>query len=340
MKKSNRIIQLDYIRAIACLLVVLLHVCAYYVNFFDDVSRVDWIVANTIESLARACVPLFFMVSGFLFMLEKKPKIKNFSRLVASLLFYSAIALAMFLVAKKISPSSIMMTDFNFFTEPSFYHLWFLYPMLGIYIFSYLISVNKIDSKYALLSVFVVFVVLNPRTSNLIEFTLGLNVNNLFMIDGVFIYYLLYAVSGAIIGSMVIKKELKLNKYAAILSIIISTVCISFLTLKTYEDGSYNEISFYDFNSPLVFILSLSIFYFIFSVKSFLVERAVVSVIAENSLAIYGIHAFVLSIVKRFIDYKLHNAFLFIPLIFALVVSISLIFSLALKLIDKKRLFT
>ena len=64
----NKILWLDYVRAIACCMVVLLHTAAEYVLKSEGVN---WNFANLVDSFTRVCVPLFFMISGYLFFRKK-----------------------------------------------------------------------------------------------------------------------------------------------------------------------------------------------------------------------------------------------------------------------------
>ena len=55
-------VGLDFTRIVACLMVVVLHVSATGVAEFSH----DWVYFNAYDSLVRACVPLFLMLSGAL----------------------------------------------------------------------------------------------------------------------------------------------------------------------------------------------------------------------------------------------------------------------------------
>ena len=73
MKDSNRIVFLDYLRVIACFMVMAIHASEpYYLAFEDGVtvtkiaSRFDALCIPAVEGLCRVCVPLFVMASGYL----------------------------------------------------------------------------------------------------------------------------------------------------------------------------------------------------------------------------------------------------------------------------------
>lgn len=68
---TNKIGWIDNLRAVACIMVVMIHATTYYVTSGAQVGEANWDIANLLNSASRACVPLFFMISGYLFFGEK-----------------------------------------------------------------------------------------------------------------------------------------------------------------------------------------------------------------------------------------------------------------------------
>ncbi len=68
---TNKIDWIDNLRAVACIMVVMIHSTTYYVTRGAQVGELNWDIANVLNSASRACVPLFFMISGYLFFGEK-----------------------------------------------------------------------------------------------------------------------------------------------------------------------------------------------------------------------------------------------------------------------------
>ncbi len=62
-----KIYWIDNLRGIACLMVVMIHTTTRYVTNAHSVSPVTWDIANVLNSASRVSVPLFFMISGYLF---------------------------------------------------------------------------------------------------------------------------------------------------------------------------------------------------------------------------------------------------------------------------------
>ena len=59
----------------ACFFVVVIHVFAYSVPL-DNPKTIEWCFGNLVLSIAKSAVPLFFMISGVLF-LQKQVSLKK-----------------------------------------------------------------------------------------------------------------------------------------------------------------------------------------------------------------------------------------------------------------------
>ena len=83
LTKKNKILYLDILRALACLLVVMIHSSMNYA--VQEVGSKNFWVGNFFDSISRAAVPLFVMISGALmldenyhFTIEKVKKQQHF----------------------------------------------------------------------------------------------------------------------------------------------------------------------------------------------------------------------------------------------------------------------
>ncbi|MBQ7972421.1 MAG: acyltransferase family protein [Lachnospiraceae bacterium] len=74
MNQNNtkaRNISFDVLRIISALSVVVLHVTTKFI-MMNEVGSLDFRIANLINSISRFGVPVFFMISGAIFLDEKK----------------------------------------------------------------------------------------------------------------------------------------------------------------------------------------------------------------------------------------------------------------------------
>jgi surface polysaccharide O-acyltransferase-like enzyme len=121
--------RLSLLRVIACLMVVTLHVSGEAYGRWDA----DWWAGNVYDSLVRACVPLFFMITGATLLGRSEPLgiflRKRAARLLPPLLLWSTFYL-WWLWKNGAGPK-------NWFAEvlsgPTMFHLWFFYALVGLY---------------------------------------------------------------------------------------------------------------------------------------------------------------------------------------------------------------
>ena len=59
---SHKICWIDNLRAVACLMVIVIHTTTWYITGPMAVTGHWWDIANLLNSASRVCVPLFFMI--------------------------------------------------------------------------------------------------------------------------------------------------------------------------------------------------------------------------------------------------------------------------------------
>ncbi|MBR6747039.1 MAG: acyltransferase family protein [Muribaculaceae bacterium] len=146
---TERIAWLDWLRAIACLMVIMVHACEcvysndYSFSFADSTSL--WSVM-LISGLMRPAVPLFLMASSFL-LLPMDGSVstffkRRFKRVVIPFIVW-LVLYAMLPAAwgewdwsRSLDNLSTVWINFN----PRGSHLWFIYMLLGVYLISPIIS--------------------------------------------------------------------------------------------------------------------------------------------------------------------------------------------------------
>lgn len=150
---DSRHLWADFVRNIGILLVILGHVSGMVLQRGDRIPFFDWLVGDLFNVIARACVPLLFMVSGAL-LLPRQESLrdfyrKRFQRVIFPFLFWSVLYLLWnragfqnytFFNAVKTIVITILIT-------PAEYHLWFMYELFGVYMLTPLIR-KAVDGKY------------------------------------------------------------------------------------------------------------------------------------------------------------------------------------------------
>lgn len=159
--KEQRIVFLDYIRVVACLLVMLVHASENFygadasglagnVSMLVNESNRFW-VAFYDGGVSRTAVPLFIIVSAFLLVPISSPAVggregagltmtafyrRRFLRIlppfVCFLVLYSLLPLLWGGMTWEQSLADLKMLPFNFPSMAG--HLWFMYPLISLYI--------------------------------------------------------------------------------------------------------------------------------------------------------------------------------------------------------------
>jgi len=284
---SSKIYWIDNLRGIACLMVVMIHTTAWYVTNAASVSTLDWGVANLLNSASRVSVPLFFMISGYLFFGERSAQSRHFLRIGLCLLFYSTIAFLYIVLFTSINSELSLR---NLLQKPVFYHLWFFFAIIVIYLVSPLIQVKQVSGKMLLALMVVIGIVANPNTvAQKIGHFEWLPVN--LYINGDTFYYVLYGMLGRALGMMDTQK-----KSLTVLSATVFVVAAFAISRGTLHElkwrGNFAD-TWYVYCGPLVFICAMSLFTL---VKNTLSARALpgLAIISRHSLGIYGFHALII----------------------------------------------
>lgn len=163
----KRIVYLDYIRVVACFLVMLVHASEYFYGFIPPelledgaaasnlagpksylFSEADRLWVSIYDGMSRIAVPLFMIVSAFLLVPMKEEQTmgefyaKRFKRvvppIVAFMLIYSLLPLLWGGMEWAQSANDLKRLLLNFPSMAG--HFWFIYPLLGLYLFIPIIS--------------------------------------------------------------------------------------------------------------------------------------------------------------------------------------------------------
>jgi len=126
--------NLEALRAMACVMVICIHVSNYYCRGYGlgEVSNTSYIISVVWNSISRIAVPIFFMISGALLLEERIQLRKSFKRVgrtMLTLLLWSGIYYVWNMIYRDRLYDVEMLLE-----EPVKKHLWFLYAIIGIYL--------------------------------------------------------------------------------------------------------------------------------------------------------------------------------------------------------------
>jgi surface polysaccharide O-acyltransferase-like enzyme len=140
--KNQSLHWVENARSLAALAVVLIHVTAYYI------SRPAWVLSEpeslftfALNSAGRWAVPMFVMITGFLFLSRPSFNLRDFytkraSRLIPPFVFFSVLYFLLAYGADyglAFNQAGLNHSIHELVTlKPAFYHLWYLHMLIGL----------------------------------------------------------------------------------------------------------------------------------------------------------------------------------------------------------------
>ncbi|PQO27129.1 acyltransferase [Blastopirellula marina] len=132
-----REVWVDFVRVFAVFCVIVLHVAGPLLYEYNELPRADWLIANFYDSCVRMCVPLFFMISGYL-LLRRDESLLSFFRKRCQKVVVPLVAWTLFYVLWNVviekQPIPSVRSLGGLLISPAYFHLWFLYALLGVYL--------------------------------------------------------------------------------------------------------------------------------------------------------------------------------------------------------------
>ncbi|MFA5013797.1 MAG: acyltransferase family protein [Candidatus Paceibacterota bacterium] len=305
--QEKRIVYIDVLRFLAIFFIIVIHVVSGYAwNGYGD--NYYWFAANVFWAISAIGVPIFVMISGSLLLSGEKEEPdkmffqKRILRLFVPFFVWSLVYLA---YQNRFDINAIL----GIFRAPVYFHLWFVYMIIGIYFMLPLIKIvfnsrlKESFFKYFLLVWFILASVV-PFIFKIVQFKtpdIWYLRDNIVLLLGYFVFLFLgYFVLGYLLGNTNLKPKTKKCIYCfSAVSFILTLVGTYLLLLKNGKFDPY----FYGELAPNIVMMSVGFFVFIKDVdwQKILNERIMGFLKGFSSIA-YGIylsHALFLALILR-----------------------------------------
>ncbi|MBT0460567.1 acyltransferase [Morganella morganii] len=294
MTHSNCNNNYDFIRVIAIFSVIVLHTSSGPFKVYGD----NWGQFNIIISMVRWCVPVLFMLSGAL-LINKNESINVFfkkraSRIIIPLVFWSYVYIFFARNFHELDPAhanpNVFINPLLLFKYPAYFHLWFLYAIIGVYLMIPLlrmIAKNAQVTMYVIIMWFIWFSVIPFVRS------FGYLNGNLFFIFKLDVIPLW---SGfALLGFFIQKNHSMIKSSYAMLLSILGLITTIILTYFASIDGIPRE-TFQSYQMPNIVIMASGVYILLLKIKH---PPLVVCRIAKYSFGIYLCHMLVMPFVWK-----------------------------------------
>ncbi|KGO94378.1 acyltransferase [Flavobacterium subsaxonicum] len=295
IKPKDRIEWIDNLRVVAIISVIMAHIAGQGVYNLKDTTLAHWSVANLFESFR---FPIFIMISGTV-LLNRDYSIlpflkKRLTKILVPFLLFSFVYITLSYNQEK---TFYNLDIANFVTyallklkNGSFYHLWYVYVLIGLYFMTPILRVYvKNASQNNLLYLLIIWLVFNAVTASYFgTYVPNLELSLFAIFPGYFIlgYYLSnYPIASKKIG------------WALFLTGIMGT-----FSGALYYAYAFNEVNeaFYNHRSITVMLQSIGIYILLYN--STVTNPAIATVrnlISRHSYTIYLSHALIIIIMMR-----------------------------------------
>lgn len=316
--KKENLDWINNLRFFSLLAVIILHTTSPVLETWNKGPLSTWLIGDFFNTLTRFAVPVFVMISGAL-LLHREYEIVDFLkkrliRIVIPFLFWSLIYVGYEFYIEDVTYTGdtweTIRQVLHFLKYGSSYHLWYVYMLIGLYLFIPIISkfvrnATPNEILYFLIVWFVVMVFSQPYMS---RFKPQIDVR---YFEG-FVGYL-------VLGHYLAFKPLVKKRIG--LWIFIFLACLAGYTVGTYLlFKHYNGIStlLYEPLSPPIVLMAISVFMLgrLWYPKVPAIFITIRNFFGRYNYGIYLGHAIVLSALSEFdINYTIFNPWVSIPCI-------------------------
>jgi surface polysaccharide O-acyltransferase-like enzyme len=291
---TPRLFWPDFMRACAMCMVVLIHICGAILNAGYTGSHPSyWWIAESINAFTRTSVPLFFMLSGAMVIgrAQKETPIlflrKRLGRIVVSFLVWSCLYLAFTNLQHHTSFTFSQFLHIAY--EPTYYHLWFFYSIIGLYLFAPILGMaNPASLRYLF-----VFWFISISIMFFLEGTIHPLINGNF--TRLLPTYIGYFAGGYLLQSVLLKK----NQFIVAWIVFGVVLCITIIMtgILTIRTGGTSAGFYSDYLNVNVVVMSIALFLILRTIghKTFSpVFHKTTMLLSQCGLGIYVIHPLIL----------------------------------------------
>ncbi len=306
VKNLEKINSFSYIRAVACIAVVLLHTVASASMLYNaQQSSLQMLVSNALQHSLMWAVPCFVMVTGAL--LLDPARDLSYRKLFGKYILRVVLALALFCFVFRIfsmvmdheafHPAVLLDVIIQMLTAGSWSHLWYLYLLIGLYLllpFYKKVAEHSSDTdlKY-LLGVYFIFLSILPLLQKW-----NLSIGFYIHVATIYPFYLFC-------GYALHKGTLAIGKWAGGCMFLFSTIAMIMVTLVFQNSRPEIPEALAGYSTVIVILQAVGLFSFLDQNSGALSWcKRILLAIDRDSFSIYLVHMIFVRLFLRYLGYN------------------------------------
>jgi len=313
---KQKVVYIEYLRIIAVLAVIGIHVSAPFFNKYGKIDNTIWWFANLISSSSRFAVPLFVMISGSVLLGRDLPVrdfyVKRLKRVLLPLIFWSVF----YLFIRVLDGGDLgKIFIYDFLLKGRVYpHLWYLTMYLCLILFVPYIDLcicgNKPTFRQLAVLIMLLFMFDGLNWLSLIVNQVG-KLNLLWYRS--FPLFFGYFIAGYLLKKYDLSKFLSGRVTAVFL--IFMVVLNPILNYWSCDHlGIVKDYFILSNYSLLIIFVTLLIFYYFKKISSYLPRNRFVLLLSGSSFGIYLVHPFWLNLIRQHLPQYIDTySFIFMP---------------------------
>ena len=321
---KTRNINLDLIKVLACIGVVLLHTTM--IGFKDTGS---WNLLAYLYYLGTYSIPLFFMVNGYLLLGKRNITYSYILEKVKWILItVSSWNTIVWLLKRDFAVNPVKKIIGSMVQKGYFFQFWFFGALILIYLCLPILKkfLNSKRSYLYILSLLISIGLIFELTNIIIQTPLQSYVIQTFRLWTWFFYYFLGGLVAQFDKEFIKNGFKRWMKIVAVLLLLITPVILFFLAKTIY----HNLFAEYFYDILFVKIVSLGVFLTILTLSLKESKYKWIVSLSNQTMGVFIVHTYIMKVLEKLLGFSYTGAYLLFP-IFTLCISI-IVVSLLMKI--------
>ena len=321
---KTRNINLDLIKVLACIGVVLLHTTM--IGFKDTGS---WNLLAYLYYLGTYSIPLFFMVNGYLLLGKRNITYSYILEKVKWILItVSSWTTIVWLLKRDFAVNPVKKIIGSMVQKGYFFQFWFFGALILIYLCLPILKkfLNSKRSYLYILSLLISIGLIFELTNIIIQTPLQSYVIQTFRLWTWFFYYILGGLIAQFDKEFIKNGFKRWMKIVAVLLLLITPVILFFLAKTIY----HNLFAGYFYDILFVKIVSLGVFLTILTLSLKESKYKWIVFLSNQTMGVFIVHTYVMKVLEKLLGFTYTGVYLLFP-IFTLCISI-IVVSLLMKI--------